>query len=353
MLKRHSVLSSILLLIIFLFSFISQPNAQTVIGKYAGEFMAIGVGGRANGMGGAYVAVANDVTSGYWNPAGLASINYPQISLMHEEHFGNLVNYNYGSVALPYGSDMSFGLSIIRLGIDGIPDTREALIDRESKVVIYDIGNPRAGIDPSKIKEFNNSDWAFYLTFAKKYSENFSYGANVKFILRDIAEYSAYGVGFDIGAMYMPYEKFYIGANVQDITTTLVAWNTGRNELITPTLKLGTAYLLDLSFGRFTPAVDFDIRFENRRFASQFNLGPVSFDPHFGLEYSFKNVVSVRFGYNDVKQFTLGAGVKLPKLNIDYSFSRFNMSSDERLPDSHRISLILTLEEPKFLRSSN
>ena len=57
---------------------------------------------------------------------------------MHEEHFGNLVNYNYGSVAIPYGTDMSFGLSVIRLGIDGIPDTREALIDRESNVVIYD-----------------------------------------------------------------------------------------------------------------------------------------------------------------------------------------------------------------------
>jgi|WetSurMetagenome_2_1015567.scaffolds.fasta_scaffold144388_2 hypothetical protein len=354
---RHKLSTStkyflLVLLLLNLLSGESQIFAQTVIGKYAGEFMAIGVGGRANGMGGAYVAVTNDVTSGYWNPAGLARINYPQISLMHEEHFGNLVNYNYGAVAIPYGNDMSFGLSVIRLGIDGIPDTREALIDRESNVVIYDITNPRAGIDPSKITEFNNSDWAFYLTFAKKISDNFSYGANVKFILRDIAEYSAYGVGFDVGAMYSPFEKFYLGANIQDITTTLVAWSTGRNELITPTAKVGVAYQFDFLFGRFTPAVDFDVRFENRQYSAQFNLGPVSFDPHFGLEYSIKDIVAVRFGYNDVKQFTIGAGVKLPKLNIDYSFARFNLSEDERLPDSHRISLILTLEEPRFLRGS-
>jgi hypothetical protein len=336
---------------IILFAFFTQSTAQTVIGKYAGEFLAIGVGGRANGMGGAFVAVANDVTSGYWNPAGLAAINYPQISLMHEEHFGNLVNYNYGSVAIPYGTDMSFGLSIIRLGIDGIPDTRNAGWDVNGDGVI-DLNNGDR-IKTELITEFNNADWAFFLTFAKRHSDNFYYGANVKFILRSIAEYSAYGVGFDVGAMYFPFEKFSLGANLQDITTTLVAWNTGRNELISPTVKVGAAYQIDLSFGRFTPAADFDVRFENRRFASQFNIGPVSFDPHLGLEYSFKEIVAVRFGYNDVKQFTIGAGVKLPKLNIDYSFARFNMSADERLPDSHRISLILTLEEPRFLRSSN
>ena len=44
---------------------------------------------------------------------------------MHEEHFGSLVNYNYAAVAIPYGPDMSFGVSVIRLGIDGITDTRE------------------------------------------------------------------------------------------------------------------------------------------------------------------------------------------------------------------------------------
>ena len=349
--KQPYALVSLLLFIFLAFS--AKFLAQTVIGKYAGEFLAIGVGGRANGMGGAYVAVTNDVTSGYWNPAGLASINYPQISLMHEEHFGSLVNYNYGSVAIPYGNDMSFGLSLIRLGIDGIPDTRKALVDQTTGQVVDDIRNPNARIQSDLITEFSNADWAFFLTFAKKTSDDFYYGANVKFILRSIAEYSAYGVGFDVGAMYFPFEKFSLGANLQDITTTLVAWNTGRNELISPTAKIGAAYQIDLSFGRFTPAADFDVRFENRQFSAQFNLGPVSFDPHFGLEYSFKEIVSVRFGYNDVKEFTIGAGVKLPKLNIDYSFARFNMSADERLPDSHRISLILTLEEPKFLRSSN
>ena len=97
--------------------------------KYAGEFLAIGVGGRALGMGGAYVALVNDVTAGYWNPALLSKINYPQFSLMHDERFGDLVNYDYGSIGIPFGSNASLGLSIIRMGIDDIADTRNALID--------------------------------------------------------------------------------------------------------------------------------------------------------------------------------------------------------------------------------
>jgi len=344
------MLKKISLFAIVLFVLNISLSAQTVIGKFAGEFLSLGVGGRGLAMGGAQVALVNDITSGYWNPAGLARMNYPQLSLMHEEHFGSLVNYNYGAVAIPYGKDMSFGLSVIRLSIDGIPDTRNALVDGGSGDVIYDINNPGARIDPSLVTEFSNTDYAFYLTFSKRQSTKFMWGANVKIIRRNIADESALGIGFDAGVIYLPTEKLSFGANLQDATTTLVAWTTGRNELITPTLKIGGAYSIDFLGGTFSPALDLDIRFENRKFASNFNLGPVSFDMHTGLEYNYKNIFSVRGGYNDVKQFTVGAGVNLPKLTIDYSFARFNESSANRLPDTHRISLILTLEEPRFLR---
>lgn len=340
--------SKIFLIPILFISFFGTSNAQTVFAKYAGEFMALGVGGRALGMGGAFVGVANDVTAGYYNPAGLANVNYPQLALMHSEQFGDLVNYDYGAVAIPFGTDLSFGLSVMRLGVDGIPDTRNALYDANGDGII-DINDDR--LDYSKITEFSNQDWAFYLTFAKRQSENFYWGVNAKIIRRDLAEFGATGIGFDVGAFYSPIENLYLGANAMDVTTTLVAWNTGRNELISPTLKIGAAYkVVEFLGGYILPAFDFDIRFENRRFASNFNLGPVSFDMHAGFEYNFNNLFSVRAGYNDVKQFTVGAGIKLPKLNIDYSFARFSESEIERLPDSHRISLMLTLEEPRFLR---
>lgn len=342
------MVKKLVLVLVFLLSHFTLLQSQTVISKYAGEFMALGVGGRALGMGGAFVAIANDVTSGYYNPAGLANVNYPQLSLMHSEQFGNLVNYDYGAVVIPYSTDMSFGLSIMRLGVDGIPDTRNALYDANSDGII-DIKDDR--LDYSRITEFSNQDWAFYLTFAKRQTDNFYWGVNAKIIKRDLAEYSATGIGFDVGAYYVPMKNLFLGANLQDATTTLIAWNTGRNELVSPTLKVGGAYkFVEILSGYIMPVLDLDIRFENRKFASNFNIGPVSLDMHAGFEYNFKNVVSIRAGYNDVKQFTIGAGVKLPKLNIDYSFARFSSSEIDRLPDTHRISLMLTLEEPKFLR---
>ncbi len=340
-------------IIFVLLLFTTSPQAQTGIAKYAGEFLALGVGGRSLGMGGASTAVVNDVTSGYWNPAGLAFMDYPQISLMHEEHFGNLVNYNYAAIAIPYGKDMSFGISAIRLSVDGIPDTRDALIDRKTGQQITDPRNVNWALDYTKITEFSNTDYALFLTFAKRQSDNFYWGANLKLIRRDLAEFGATGIGFDVGAVYMPMDNLKLGANITDITTTLLAWNTGRNELISPTTKIGVAYQLFILGGKITPAIDFDIRFENRKSSANFNVGPISLDPRLGFEYSYNNLFAIRAGYNDVKQFTIGAGVKLPKLNIDYSFARFSDSEANRLPDTHRISLILTLEQPKFLRTGN
>ncbi|MDP1994205.1 MAG: UPF0164 family protein, partial [Ignavibacteria bacterium] len=211
---------------------LTSLQSQTVIGKYAGEFLSIGVGGRPLGMGGAYVAIANDVTAGYYNPAGLAKLNYPQIALMHDERYGNLVNYNYAAVAIPYGKDYTFGVSIMRLGVDGIPDTRNAGKDENGNPLSSGQYDKMVRLNYDLITEFSNQDWAFYLTGAKRVTDDLYLGANVKILSRSIAEYSAFGIGFDIGAYYTPMENLMLGANVQDVTTTFVAWSTGRNELI-------------------------------------------------------------------------------------------------------------------------
>ena len=297
-------------------------------------------------MGGAYAALANDVTAGYWNPAGLSRILYPQISLMHDERFGDLVNYDYGAVALPIGPNSSLAFSIIRLGVDGIPDTRSALVDNNGNGIFDDADR----LDYSKITYFNAADWAIYFSYAKKSSENFSYGANLKIIRRELGEASATGLGFDIGAQYVLSDRVAVGVNMQDVTTTLVAWNTGTNELISPTLKVGSAYFIDAFGGRFAPTVDVDMRFEGRQSASNAHLGAISFDFHTGLEFDYKNIVALRAGRSDIGSLNLGTGIHLPKFDIDYSFAKFDAA--DQLGNTHRISLTFILQAEQFARSS-
>jgi hypothetical protein len=331
--------------VVFLMFLASSASAQT-IAKYAGEFMAIGVGGRALGMGGAHVALVSDATAGYWNPGALARIDYPEAVVMHEERFGSLVNYDFASVAIPYGPDVSLGVSVLRLGVDGIPDTRNAWVDNNGNGIFDNTDQ----IDYDKITYFNATDWALYFTYAKRSSSTFQYGANIKLIRRILADQSATGIGFDVGAVYSPTTNLSVGFNIQDVTTTFVAWSTGRSELVSPTLKFGAAYSINVLGGRLTPAADVDVRFENRHFASIASAGPVSFDPHAGLEFDYKNTVALRVGYNDVKQMSVGAGIHLRMLDVDYSFAKF--AADESLGNTHRISIRFMLQNNQFGRTA-
>src|SRR3972149_5404206 len=69
--------------------------------KYAGEFLKAQLGARAIGMGGAFVAVADDATAPYWNPAGMVYLPYREVLPQHSEKFGSLVNHDYLGAALP------------------------------------------------------------------------------------------------------------------------------------------------------------------------------------------------------------------------------------------------------------
>jgi hypothetical protein len=99
-------------------------KAQISAPKYSNEFLTLGVGARGIGMAGAQVAVSNDVTSGYWNPAGLTGVVQYEGSLMHSDYFRGLANYNYGAAAFRLDSAGVLGVSFIRYAVDNIADTR-------------------------------------------------------------------------------------------------------------------------------------------------------------------------------------------------------------------------------------
>ena len=300
--------------------------------KYAGEFLSAGVGGRALGMGGAFVAVANDVTAGYWNPAGLVESRGLQFQFMHAKQFMSSIQYDYFGASKHIGENSSLGLSFIRWGINDIKDTRDAL----SGSTISE------GLDYSKITSFNIADYVFYVSYAHRYTDKLFFGANVKIIFRDYASETAMGIGFDAGVKYRLAAGLDLGLMVRDITTTMMAWSTNEKEFVAPSFRPGISYRFDLESIDlyFQPAVDLALLLESRNNSAQLGLGLLSVDTFWGMEVGFKDLLFLRLGYDDLSRFNAGIGVAIQKFGVDYSYTNF----DQVLGNVHRISFNLKLD---------
>jgi len=293
--------------------------------KYAEEFLSTGVGARALGMGGAHVALVVDGTAAYWNPAGLSRLSRRQAALMHSERFSGIVTYNYLGYAQPYHQTEGVALSLIALGVGDIPIT-----------VLEDPGAP-IGDDNRVIQRGSTSDLeaALFVSYGKQTGKGFDLGANAKIIRKGVADHSAWGLGFDLAARTTLPGKILFGAMIQDVTTTLLVWDTGQKESIIPTLKLGFARVFSIRNLRadITPAADADIRFANRQTADEFALGAVTVNSHLGLEFSLERTLGLRVGL-DSGALTAGAGLSLYGVQADYAYL-----SHTELGDTHRVSL--------------
>ena len=118
------------LVLTLLIAFALPAATASATDKYAGEFLRVGAGARALGMGGAFLAVADDATAGYWNPAGLVYLQHKSVQYMHSEEQHSQVGYDFLGLALPQGGEpgkrSALGVSIVRLGVDDIPVTPTA-----------------------------------------------------------------------------------------------------------------------------------------------------------------------------------------------------------------------------------
>ena len=152
--KQNNRLKRITAFFIVVFSLV-LTHQDLYAQKYSNEFLAIGVGARALAMGNSTIATTSDVTSGYWNPSGLTRIESDwNIGLMHTEYFAGISKYDYGAIAYKYSDSLSLALSIIRFGVDDIPNTLE-LVDAD--------GNLRY----DRITSFSATDLAFIFSLAQ------------------------------------------------------------------------------------------------------------------------------------------------------------------------------------------
>ncbi|MEM6326001.1 MAG: PorV/PorQ family protein [Bacteroidota bacterium] len=349
-------------------AFIAAPQAQTVV-KYGADFLGAGVGARALGMGGAYVAHADDVTAGYCNASGLSAVQYPEGAYMHTERFGGLVAFDYGAVAWPLSGRSTLAVSFVRSGVDDIASTLRAF-------------NPETGLpNPNaedQIEFFSAADNALYVSFARQMSETWTAGASVKAVRRGIGDFaSAWGYSLDVSAQAQ-FGRFRLGANLQDVTTMVQAWSVdeesfaefeetfqqdapvGLTEIVPPVARLGAATQLPLTDDiGVTLATDLDLGFDGQS-ANVIDAGGLSFRPRLGGEVDYRGVVAFRAGLSDVttsERFgtqvtpSVGVGLNVGRFDVDYGFGDFAGIQGD-LGVSHRVSLRYTLRSSRFARQS-
>lgn len=316
--------------------------------KYSNEFLNLGVGARAMGMSNSYITSVDDVTAGYWNPAGLASIgNQHQVALMHSEYFAGIAKYDYGAFATRLDSSSVIAASVIRFGVDDIPNTTQLI-------------NANGNLDYDRITQFSAVDFAFIVSYAKTMKiPGLRVGANAKVVRRRVGNFAgAWGFGIDAGAQY-DLKKWKFAAMVRDVTSTFTAWSynlsdetkqvfitTGNEipensvEVTVPKLLLGVARKFDLSSKiSLLAESNLDATFDGKRNVL-IRSKAVSMDPHIGLELGYMNMLFVRGGIGNYQSYTdalhkkittiqpnIGVGVRIKSFYLDYAFTNFGNSS--------------------------
>jgi hypothetical protein len=339
MLKHYLVFIT---LFFFVYMALSSADASE---KYAGDFLNLGAGARPLGMGGSFVAVADDATAAYWNPAGLGGLDRTEITFMHAGIFG-LDSYDFLNVTQPLGGIGALGLSWIRLGIDDIPMTDLRLP-----------GNVNASNRPYIYAYMQDTQNAFVLSYGRRFRLNIpigdyssagtdlQIGGNAKFLYHSVSgiERDAIGIGGDIGLLWKTSfisggdkaktRELSLGVTAQDFFKTRLIWNTTSSpshvDVIPPNLKIGAAYSLPVTklSSEMLFSVDADTRY--------------GLEMHYGLEYVLGDVLSMRMGIQE-RNLTAGVGLHVAftrgesslSFLVDYAFL------SHELGNTHRVSVM-------------
>lgn len=336
--KRKSkffIIGFFLLMINISFSQIGASLTKT--GTTSAQFLKIGVGSRALGMGGAFAASATDVTSIYWNPGGLAYVGSSEVTFNHVDWLLD-VNFDHAAFAMKLGDFGTVGtfVSVLSMG-----DMLVRTIEKPEGTGEY----------------FSAGAMTIGLSYARSLTDNFSIGFNAKYIREYIWNESAMGFAVDIGTLYrIPFlNETRLGASISNFGTKMKLHGRDILKLTTAgpggTNVINTEHQLDafdlpLLF-RVGVAVDV-IKTSSSRLTSEVNAIHPNDNTEYlnaGFEYSWNEMIFLRAGYKsllekDTEQgFTLGAGVNyrmygMIALIVDYAYQDFG-----RLKNVHYFSL--------------
>jgi hypothetical protein len=266
------------------------------------------IGARAQGMGDAFTAVADDATSIYWNVGGLSQNNGIQATA---SYFQGLVDSSFGQLVYnqkiePLGN-IGLGLVMMRGGMVSLdmPDGGEKNVESQR-------------------------DFIGDLAYAVNVDKNWGIGLGLKILNSTLAEeVSATAFGADVGVLYSVInQRLSLGATLQNIGTG-IKYKSEVDPMPT-TLRCGVAYAVPINQEQ-KGLVALDVVKANDQ-DYRYNLG---------MEYWIADTLAFRLGYKygyDLESITAGCGFHWQIFEMDYAFGLV-----KDLNSIHKISLSLKL----------
>ncbi len=309
-------------------------------GSSAAQFLKIGVGARASALGESFVAMADDPTCLFWNPAGLVLTGRPEILGTHTEFFADL-SHEFVGIVLPLGEFSAMGLSVIALNSGEMEVT--TIAEPEGTGAYFSYGGIAVGI-----------------TYAQFLTERFSTGVTVKYVQERAHNENAGAVAFDVGTLLdteflgvrigMCMSNFGGGmklAGADLITSSDVDPQLGGNPETDARLETGS-WPLPLNF---RVGIATELMGEDGICSSEAHRVVIALDGVYtsdnvekgsmGMEYEFARTLALRVGYKlnyDEQTLSYGGGLRKEvggiELKIDYALAKHG-----RLGDVHRLGL--------------
>jgi tetratricopeptide (TPR) repeat protein len=279
-------------------------------GGQVGQFLDYGVGGRAMAMGGAYYGISDDASAAYWNPAGLAQLQRKELTTMQATLFAT-TKLTYFSYAHPTKGGSTFALSMTQLQGSGF----------EKVDAVFD---PSSGQTTSVAASgnFNDSQKAMGLSWAKNVTETVLFGMSLKQITRQLGGSSDSTKALDLGMLKTMGASYRLGLGVQNV----FAQTTGDTQDKYPaTIKIGNS--LRLFKERLTLALD-----------AQKALGG-STDLRFGGEYWVSRWFAFRFGLlglPSIQEEDFGFGLNFKSFTLDVAQGIHDLGSSTRFSVTFR-----------------
>lgn len=279
-------------------------SAAGSAGTSGADFLEIGVGSRPLGMGEAFTAGTDDINSIYYNPAGLGTIRYPVLSIMHQElildsRFENI------SAAFP----LFYGFMGVSNSVFWVPP--------------FD----KIDVDGNKTGTVNFYNACFTLAYGQSLGF-MEVGGSVKYIHQKIDTLTLHSAAVDFGVMkrlymYSPFDapirNFVLGMSLQNIGTK------AKDDELPRLMRMGASYYPTRWFGLNLDLMQYFIDTSD---LYDFTYGfEESLRANLGMELSYFNIIALRAGYrfNDSGTYSLGMGfnyaVKDVGFSIDASYS--------------------------------